>query len=107
MANIQVATMILRNNPPLDPVVVELPVKMQRSTAQVLFANSITLTPGTITVDIKDGTAIVHALSKESCGSLLTHELHNRVAAIFSEQPVTGTTVEIRNTFHRRWTNEE
>jgi len=51
----------------------------------VTFANSITLTPGTITVDIKEGVYDVHALSEKVSEDLLSGEMENRVAHIFME----------------------
>jgi multicomponent Na+:H+ antiporter subunit E len=50
-----------------------------------VFANSITLTPGTITADIKDGEYYVHALSKKVADDLLTGEMENKVAEIFED----------------------
>jgi multicomponent Na+:H+ antiporter subunit E len=51
----------------------------------VTLANSITLTPGTITMDIEDGEFIVHALSERVAVDLLSGDMENRVAHIFLE----------------------
>jgi multicomponent Na+:H+ antiporter subunit E len=45
----------------------------------VTYANSITLTPGTISVDVKRGEILVHALTREGAKELLTGEMDRRV----------------------------
>ncbi|MBW2194327.1 MAG: Na+/H+ antiporter subunit E [Deltaproteobacteria bacterium] len=49
------------------------------------LANSITLTPGTITMDIKDGVFYVHAVSQKVADDLNAGEMEDRVAHIFME----------------------
>lgn len=108
LANIQVASMVIQRDLTLEPVVMELPLNLKRGTAQVVYANSITLTPGTVTVDVKDDTVIVHALSADSGDSLLSHEVHNRVAPLFFEQTLdNGTKAKVRDSFARRWVEGE
>jgi multicomponent Na+:H+ antiporter subunit E len=51
----------------------------------VTLGNSITLTPGTITMDIVDGEFFVHALSKKVADDLLGGEMERRVAHVFME----------------------
>ena len=54
--------------------------------ARALLANSITLTPGTVTVDIlEDGTYSVHALTEESKAGLLDGTMQGKVARLFGE----------------------
>jgi multicomponent Na+:H+ antiporter subunit E len=47
----------------------------------VIYANSITLTPGTVTVSVdqKKGELLVHALSEKAARELLSGEMHRRV----------------------------
>lgn len=47
-----------------DPVIVKIHTKLQSKTARVLLANSITLTPGTITVSLEGDELMVHCLDK-------------------------------------------
>lgn len=47
-----------------EPALVRFHVDFKSRTAQVLLANSITLTPGTITVEMKDGDYCVHCFDK-------------------------------------------
>lgn len=58
-----VARVILSPGGRINQQIFEVPVKEKQELAQVIFANSITLTPGTITVETEDDHFIVHALS--------------------------------------------
>ena len=49
----------------LEPAIVHFKTDLQTTFARVLLANSITLTPGTITVSLKDDEYTVHCLDKE------------------------------------------
>ena len=47
-----------------EPALVRFHTDLKTRTAQVLLANSITLTPGTITVEMKDGEYLIHCYDK-------------------------------------------
>lgn len=49
----------------LEPVVVHFRTDLRSTFARVLLANSITLTPGTITVSLRDNEYTIHCLDKE------------------------------------------
>ena len=49
------------------------------------LANSITLTPGTITMDIRDGEFMIHALNEKVARDLDTGEMEDRVAHVYME----------------------
>ena len=49
---------------------------------QVIYANSITLTPGTISLQIDGGKVLVHALSREGRQGVETGEMDRRVSAM-------------------------
>lgn len=53
-ANIDVAKRALSPNLPINPGIVKIPVNMKSEYGLALLANSITLTPGTITMDITE-----------------------------------------------------
>ena len=63
-ANLLVMRMILNGNEIVEPVIVRIKTNLKTETARVILANSITLTPGTITVSLKDDELIVHCLDK-------------------------------------------
>ena len=69
----------------IDPRIVKFRTKLKSDLALVTFANSITLTPGTITVDVSiDGDFKVHAIDKAS-GDPLPGEMERRIAKAFGE----------------------
>ncbi len=86
LANIYVVKVAL--SPNLDdrifPHIVKFRTKLKSEMAIATFANSITLTPGTITVHIHDGYFYVHALDI-SLGDALPGEMEERVARIYGE----------------------
>ncbi len=65
-ANFHVAWLVLHPKMPIEPNMVELEVDLNRSAARVLLGNSITLTPGTLTVLADDKKFLVHALTYRS-----------------------------------------
>ena len=48
----------------MEPVIVHVHTNLKTETARVILANSITLTPGTITVSLTDDDLLVHCLDK-------------------------------------------
>lgn len=85
LSNIHVAYLALSPRMPIDPKMIRFKTKLKKDISLAVFANSITLTPGTITADIKDGEYYVHALSKKVADDLLTGEMENKVAGIFED----------------------
>ncbi len=63
-ANFVAIPLLLTHKYELEPVIVTFDVKLKSEFTRVLLANSITLTPGTITVEEKDGHYEVHCLDK-------------------------------------------
>jgi multicomponent Na+:H+ antiporter subunit E len=70
-SNIDVANRILQGNDAISPVLFELPIKLDTDHGRALFAQSVTLTPGTISLIIYNEKIIVHALSEEGKEGLL------------------------------------
>ena len=64
VANWQMLKLILRKRKNLDPVIVQFRVPLRTRFARVLLANSITLTPGTITAEMKDDLFAVHCVDR-------------------------------------------
>ena len=54
----------------VEPCLVKFKTKLKTNAARVAFANSITLTPGTITVSLEGSELLVHALNREIAGGL-------------------------------------
>jgi len=85
VANLHVAKMVLHPRMPIDPRMIQFKTKLMDDLAMSTLGNSITLTPGTITVDIREGEFFVHALTQKATDDLLSGRMENRVAAIFGE----------------------
>lgn len=64
MANAFVSKRILFYKPKLEPELISFQSGLKTDLANVILANSITLTPGTITVSLKNGEYWVHCLDK-------------------------------------------
>ena len=61
-ANLTVLKAILSPDLDIHPTLVKVPSRCKSDLAKVIFANSITLTPGTVTVRVDDDTMLVHGL---------------------------------------------
>lgn len=59
-SNIDLARRLLTPSLPLNPEVVEVKTSLESSLGKLLLANSITLTPGTLTVDVTGDRLLVH-----------------------------------------------
>ncbi len=59
-ANIDVAARVLNPSLPIRPGIVEVRTGMKSSLGKLLLANSITLTPGTLTLDVKEDRMFIH-----------------------------------------------
>ena len=81
-ANWVVARIILRPSLPIKPRLMRIRASQKTDLAKVIYANSITLTPGTITLDVRDDKFLVHALSDEAAADLDTGEMDRRVSAM-------------------------
>ena len=63
-ANLAVCRLILTRKEEMEPVLVHVHADLKSETARVILANSITLTPGTITVSLEGDKLLVHCLDK-------------------------------------------
>jgi len=75
----EVSRIIVNPRLPISPTLVRVKTSQQTAVGVVTYANSITLTPGTISVDVKRGEILVHALTREGAKGLLTGEMDRRV----------------------------
>jgi len=69
-ANIDVAKIVLDPKLPISPGFVSIKNPLNNSINQVIYGNSITLTPGTLTVDLNEREIVVHALTQSSASAL-------------------------------------
>jgi multicomponent Na+:H+ antiporter subunit E len=81
-SNIEVTKLIWQGDKAISPTIVTVKATQKSEVARVLYANSITMTPGTITLAVKDKDIEVHALTKEGAASLKTGDMDKRVTAL-------------------------
>ena len=82
LSNIDVAKRVWNPKLPISPQLVFVPHQLKTSYGISTYANSITLTPGTITVTIEKDGFLVHALTQQAIDDLLGGEMHRRVQHI-------------------------
>ena len=81
-SNIDVTRCILNPGLPISPTLVKVKAGQQSELGQAIFANSITLTPGTVSLDVAEGEILVHALTRESAAEVADGEMDRRVALL-------------------------
>ena len=81
-SNITVIKRIWKGPSSINPVVARIPISQKTEMGQAIYANSITLTPGTTTLDVEDDTMIVYALSDNAIRYLMTGDMDRRVSRL-------------------------
>ncbi|MDD5482411.1 MAG: Na+/H+ antiporter subunit E [Kiritimatiellae bacterium] len=84
VASLQVAYIVLHPRVPADPVLLRFKTRLPGAGARVILGNSITLTPGTLTLRIWQDEFLVHALSPVSFGGIVNGTLPRQVARLYS-----------------------
>jgi multicomponent Na+:H+ antiporter subunit E len=84
VSNIYVCRLILSPAMPISPTVIALRSSQSSDLARVIFANSITLTPGTVTIDVDGDITEVHAITEDAAKSLLQGSMDGKVTALES-----------------------
>ena len=79
VANIDVVRRILSPKRCISPQMISLPLPQRTDLGRVIYANSITLTPGTVSVQLSGDTLKVHALSKETAEDLISERMARSV----------------------------
>jgi len=92
-ANIDVAKAILSREMPIEPRVLRIKASQVTELGHVLYANSITLTPGTVTLTLdSNGEMDIHSLTPASAEGLLSGDMDRRVHEV--EGAADGTVEE-------------
>lgn len=66
----------------VSPRLVRVPCRLRTSLGRATFANSITFTPGTVTILVEDDAVLVHALTAADEAGLLDGSLERHVARL-------------------------
>jgi multicomponent Na+:H+ antiporter subunit E len=80
-ANVDVARRILTPSLPIHPTLIRVKTSQRRDAGRVIYANCITLTPGTVSVDVEGDEIVVHALTREAAEELAGGEMDRHVTA--------------------------
>jgi multicomponent Na+:H+ antiporter subunit E len=86
-AGFSVAATVLHPRRSARPGVVRFRTGLPSPAARTLLANSITLVPGTMTVNVEDDRFTVHAFDPQSAEDLATAAVQRRIARIFRVEP--------------------
>ncbi|MCB2112979.1 MAG: Na+/H+ antiporter subunit E [Parvularculaceae bacterium] len=81
-ANLTVARQAIAIEPALSPKLLKIVSPTRSNAGLATFANSITLTPGTVTVDLEPGYMLVHALTEDLADEAAINDMGRRVAAL-------------------------
>lgn len=81
-SSLDVARIVISPSLPISPQVVTIKASCENPVDQAILANSITLTPGTVALDVYQGEITVHALTSAGADELKKGEMDRRVAAL-------------------------
>lgn len=82
LANIEVLRQVWKPKLDIAPRMFTVEHQLRTSYGVATYMNSITLTPGTVTVDVGKNQFLVHALTKAAADELMAGEMHRRVLAL-------------------------
>lgn len=82
LANISVVKHILLGNNSISPTLTTIQISQKTDIGKVIYANSITMTPGTVTVDLAGNQIMVHSLLRQNIDALETGEMDRRVSEL-------------------------
>ena len=85
VANIQVVKLVLDPALPIDPVIIRVRTRFSSDFARTTLANSITLTPGTITLDVDGDDVLVHAITAVGGADIVAGGMARRVGRMFGD----------------------
>ena len=85
-SSLHLTKLILHPALPIDPKLISLESNLNHHAAVVLFGNSVTLTPGTITAEVDRNHLIVHAMDKVSSDDITSKEMELKIAEIFRDE---------------------
>lgn len=81
-SSITVTRIILNPKLPISPTEVEIEAAPKGPVGQAILGNSITLSPGTVTIDVHEGRLRIHCLTKEGADELMACDINQRTAEL-------------------------
>jgi len=86
ISSLQVAWVIMHPKMPVNPSLIRFKAKLPTTAAKVILGNSITLTPGTITLLVEDDGFLVHSLTDASFAGIADGSLPEHAAGLFQKK---------------------
>jgi multicomponent Na+:H+ antiporter subunit E len=83
LSSIQIARVVFDPNLPIRPSVVRFESGLPHTLARLTLAHSITLTPGTVTLDLEGDEFVVHALTSEAADEIGRGSMQHAVHPLF------------------------
>jgi multicomponent Na+:H+ antiporter subunit E len=93
VSNITVAKAILTGD--VNPQVLQVRASQSDALGRTVYANSITLTPGTVSISVDEDVITVHALMDETADGLRSGEMNARVCNLMGDSVPTDTKHEV------------
>lgn len=84
LSSLQVVRIVFDPKLPINPRIVRFSGGLPHTLARLALSHSITLTPGTVTLEVEDDEFEVHALTSAAAEALGTGAMEARVAALFT-----------------------
>ena len=81
-SSLSVSRAVLDPRLTISPCTVKIKATSEHPFDQVMLGNSITLTPGTLSMDVHDGVILVHSLTEDGARELLGGEMDRRVTGL-------------------------
>lgn len=75
----QVARIVLSRQMPIEPTLARTNTRLKTNRMRMLYANSITLTPGTLTVQLEQDHLLVHGLTRDAATGVATWDFENNL----------------------------
>jgi multicomponent Na+:H+ antiporter subunit E len=94
VSSLQVASIVLHPRLPIQPRLIRFRTNLPHPLARLILANSITLTPGTVTLDVDGDEFLVHALTTFSAQGVEAGKIRAHVSRIFGGSSQARFTVE-------------
>jgi multicomponent Na+:H+ antiporter subunit E len=85
LANFEIAYLVLNPKPLVDPQLVRFKNDLKTDLGIVTLAHSITLTPGTVTVEADREEFVIHAIWQKSADGIISGEMQRKVKKIEGE----------------------
>lgn len=85
-SSLHLTKLILSRSLPIKPKLISYRSHLQHQGAIVVLGNSVTLTPGTITVEVNGSHLLVHAIDEAAGEDLTSGRMEDKIAGVFQEK---------------------